>query len=138
MQNNSKTNKIQEPGLCQKCTSFYANPQFGSFCSKCYKESSTSQTEIQKPKVPELPKISKIEKLETPKEVPIKQINFSNCWSCEKKIGIRGFKCKCKYSFCKKHRLPEDHVCKYDFQEEGKKKLKESNKIIQNGKIERI
>lgn len=139
MQNNSKTNKIQEPVLCQKCTSFYANPNFGSFCSKCYKETSTSTTQPQKTKIiPQIPKTIKKEELKTPEEIPIKQTNFSNCWTCNKKIGIRGFKCKCKYTFCKKHRLPEDHECEYNFQQEGKKKLKESNKIVLNGKIEKI
>lgn len=39
----------------------------------------------------------------------IKQTDFSKCWTCEKKVGIRGFTCKCQYYFCKKHRLPENH-----------------------------
>lgn len=30
--------QIQETPICKRCTSFYANPKFGEFCSKCYKD----------------------------------------------------------------------------------------------------
>ena len=53
-----------------------------------------------------------------------KQIEYNKCWTCKKKIGIRGFKCKCKFTFCKKHRMPEDHICNFDFIKAGKIKLK--------------
>ena len=32
------------------------------------------------------------------------QINTSRCFSCNKKIGLTGFKCRCSYVFCSEHR----------------------------------
>ncbi len=43
-----------------------------------------------------------------------KVVNKDNCGTCEKRLGIRGFKCKCEIYFCKKHRLPENHECGFD------------------------
>jgi hypothetical protein len=42
------------------------------------------------------------------------------CWNCNKKVGLLGVKCKCDYTFCNKHRMPEDHKCDFDFASEGK------------------
>ena len=36
--NNNNTTNIQESKICCQCMTFYANPKFGSFCSKCYKD----------------------------------------------------------------------------------------------------
>ena len=49
-----------------------------------------------------------------------------------------GFKCKCEYTFCKKHRLPEKHSCDYDFMSMGKKLIAKNNKKILNDKLERF
>lgn len=57
-------------------------------------------------------------------KIDLKQIEHKKCWTCKKKIGIRGFKCKCTFTFCKKHRMPEDHICNFDFIKAGKIKLK--------------
>ena len=37
------------------------------------------------------------------KETKVRQTNFEQCWSCEKRVGIRGYKCDCEYVFCNKH-----------------------------------
>ena len=36
--NNNNTSNIQEPKICCQCMTFYANPKFGDFCSKCFKD----------------------------------------------------------------------------------------------------
>jgi len=51
------------------------------------------------------------------------QKNKKRCWTCRKKIGFLGFKCKCEYVFCKKHRIPEEHLCVFDFKREQREKL---------------
>ncbi len=66
------------------------------------------------------------------------EIDGSKCGICCKKLGIRGYKCKCLYSFCTKHRLPEIHECTFDFIEEAKHKLKKNNQKVIRDKIERI
>jgi predicted nucleic acid binding AN1-type Zn finger protein len=36
---------------------------------------------------------------------------MSRCAICQKKVGILGFECKCKGTFCEKHRMMESHQC---------------------------
>tara|TARA_B100000963_G_scaffold256583_1_gene225092 strand:+ start:1625 stop:1927 length:303 start_codon:yes stop_codon:yes gene_type:complete len=42
---------------------------------------------------------------------------------CRKKLGLIPFRCKCGLSFCSLHRMPGDHNCQFDWQEDGKLKL---------------
>ena len=49
-----------------------------------------------------------------------------------------GYKCKCEYTFCKKHRLPEFHDCDFDFMKIGKKKIEDQNKKVNNKKMNMI
>ena len=68
----------------------------------------------------------------------ILQKDFNKCWDCSKKIGIRGFKCRCNYSFCKKHRMPEEHNCGFDFLKESKRKLSDNIVQVIQEKVEKI
>ena len=136
MENNANSEGFSIPQLCAKCCSFYANPQFGTYCSKCYKELNLA-TSILKPNT----KVEKEEKVQDPKAEEKKIVNqtdHSLCWNCGKKAGIMAYKCKCEYSFCKKHRLPENHNCEYDYVNEGKQALAKANPNVQHDKIERI
>ena len=36
---------------------------------------------------------------------------MNRCFTCQKKVGLTGFDCKCKHQFCGEHRLPEAHAC---------------------------
>ena len=40
--NNNNTTNIQEAKICCQCMTFYANPKFGEFCSKCFSERKSS------------------------------------------------------------------------------------------------
>lgn len=132
-----KTNSsFSAPTLCAKCCSFYANPEFGTYCSKCFKELNLhsaveKQTAtIQKPElVPSL--IADVQNT-------VSQTDHSLCWNCNKKAGMMAYKCKCEYTFCKKHRLPESHSCDFDFINEGKRVLTKLNPNCQSDKIERL
>tara|TARA_R110002074_G_scaffold302662_2_gene473872 strand:- start:3094 stop:3288 length:195 start_codon:yes stop_codon:yes gene_type:complete len=57
------------------------------------------------------------------------------CFYCNKKIKLISFLCKCNEIFCIKHKNPEDHNCKFNYQEFGKKQIKEKNPLIINKKI---
>ncbi len=42
------------------------------------------------------------------------------CYYCESKIRDIPFHCKfCGMTFCKKHRLPENHICPFDLRRKG-------------------
>ena len=60
----------------------------------------------------------------------------NRCWTCNKKVGLLGFKCKCEYVFCGEHRLAEAHECDFDFKASGKKLLAKQNPTIAPSKME--
>ena len=43
--------------------------------------------------------------------------------SCNKKLGLCGFACKCQMEFCSVHRDPLVHKCTFDFHTEAKNNL---------------
>jgi predicted nucleic acid binding AN1-type Zn finger protein len=61
--------------------------------------------------------------------------NIHFCAFCNKKIKLIPFSCKCNLEFCIKHKNPEDHDCKFDFKELGKKIIKTNNPIIKSSKF---
>ena len=50
-------------------------------------------------------------------------------------MGLLGFKCRCEYVFCSKHRHAEDHQCDFDFQLLQKQKLEKENPLMQHEKL---
>ena len=36
---------------------------------------------------------------------------------CKKRLRITDVKCRCESIFCKKHRLPENHECSFDYKD---------------------
>jgi hypothetical protein len=72
---------------------------------------------------------------EPPKKV---QVNTSRCWTCNRKIGLTGFQCKCEFFFCSEHRYSDKHECSFDFKAQGKKLLTKANPIIAPKKMEGI
>lgn len=132
-----KTNSsFAAPTLCAKCCSFYANPQFGTYCSKCYKELNLSTLPQPNTIISQPATISP--DTNSPTLSPNKQTDHSMCWSCNKKAGMSAYKCKCEYTYCKKHRLPESHACDFDFVNEGRQALAKANPNCMTDKIERL
>jgi AN1-type zinc finger protein 5/6 len=72
-------------------------------------------------------------KEESPKK---KQINTSRCLTCNRKIGLLGFQCKCKNYFCSEHRYSDRHDCTFDYKEHGKDLLKKANPVVISSKLD--
>jgi len=64
-----------------------------------------------------------------------KQVNTSRCWTCNKKIGLLGFQCKCDYYFCAEHRYSDRHECQFDYKTQGKELLTKANPAIAPSKL---
>jgi len=67
-----------------------------------------------------------------------KQKNTKRCWSCRKKVGFTGIKCRCGYVFCGLHRYPDQHKCDFDFKTFGRDRIAKNNKKIAPEKLERF
>jgi hypothetical protein len=67
--------------------------------------------------------------------LPAVQTDTTRCWSCKRKVGLLGFKCKCSYVFCGSHRHSDQHGCTYDYKTEFKQKLAKENPVVIASKV---
>lgn len=66
------------------------------------------------------------------------QKNTNRCFSCNKRVGLTGFKCRCDYVFCGAHRLPEEHKCDFDYKTTGREQLSKNNPLVVPSKLNRV
>jgi len=71
------------------------------------------------------------------KNKPVKKKKL-RCATCNKKLGLLGFECKCGMLFCSSHLLAEYHNCTYDFKTEQCKRLEKSLVKVVHEKVPRI
>ncbi|XP_010553481.1 PREDICTED: zinc finger A20 and AN1 domain-containing stress-associated protein 1-like isoform X2 [Tarenaya hassleriana] len=69
---------------------------------------------------------------EPPRRTPTK------CFSCNRKVGLTGFKCKCGSMFCGVHRYPEKHECQFDFKGAGREAIAKANPVVKADKMDKI
>ncbi|XP_065858061.1 zinc finger A20 and AN1 domain-containing stress-associated protein 1 [Euphorbia lathyris] len=69
-------------------------------------------------------------------QAPPKAAN--RCSTCNKKVGLTGFRCKCGSTFCGNHRYPENHDCSFDFKSTGRNAIAKANPVVKADKVERI
>ncbi|KAK8641357.1 hypothetical protein V6N13_010768 [Hibiscus sabdariffa] len=58
------------------------------------------------------------------------QVKPNRCLSCNKRVGLTGFKCRCGMVFCGVHRYPEQHACTFDFRGMGKQQIAKANPLV--------
>eukprot|EP01017_Pseudomicrothorax_dubius_P017477 TRINITY_DN19696_c0_g1_i2.p1 TRINITY_DN19696_c0_g1~~TRINITY_DN19696_c0_g1_i2.p1 ORF type:complete len:150 (-),score=37.31 TRINITY_DN19696_c0_g1_i2:120-569(-) len=140
--NVTNTNASKEPVLCVACGLFFGNAANEDMCSKCFKEKVKTKTETAPaPAITALKSPTRMEeeaKTEQVKASTPKQEDTSKCWLCARKVGMLGYKCRCEYTFCKNHRLPEDHDCDFDFQTREREKLQKANPTVVASKLKDI
>jgi len=66
------------------------------------------------------------------------QKHKNRCYSCKKKIGLTGFKCKCGYLFCSEHRYSDKHDCPFDYKLAGREVIAKANPKVVASKINKI
>jgi hypothetical protein len=75
------------------------------------------------------------EEMPPPRKV---QKNMNRCFSCRKKVGLTGFKCRCGYVYCGEHRYSDKHECDHDYKTEAKELLEKNNPMVVASKLDRI
>lgn len=62
----------------------------------------------------------------------------NRCFTCNKKVGLTGFKCRCENLFCGLHRYSDQHQCSFDYKSDGRAKLEKENPQVVGAKIRKI
>lgn len=58
------------------------------------------------------------------------------CLTCNKKLGLLGFDCRCGHVFCANHRHPDTHSCTIDYKELGRERLRKDNEAVVADKLQ--
>lgn len=70
-------------------------------------------------------------------ELPV-QKNPNRCFTCNKKVGLTGFKCRCNYIYCSMHRYSDKHECTFDYKALGRDAIAKANPTVVAAKVDKI
>ena len=76
-----------------------------------------------------------LSKIKEPKK---EQLDKTKCWKCQTKVGLLGFKCRCDYVFCAKHRYNNEHDCDFDYKTKAREEIARNNPVVTASKIVKI
>lgn len=67
-----------------------------------------------------------------PKEGP------KRCNSCNKRVGLTGFNCRCGNLFCAVHRYSDKHGCPFDYRTAARDAIAKANPVVKAEKLDKI
>ena len=130
----------QFPRVCYICKQFYGTEKQEWLCSKCYQLANKPEPKVNlapEPSATSIPE-SNNANLDISKEAVSIRKEAEKCSKCLRKVGFLGYKCACESTFCRLHRMPEDHECRHDFVTELREKIARENPIVKGSRVDKI
>ncbi|KAL2507885.1 Zinc finger A20 and AN1 domain-containing stress-associated protein 6 [Forsythia ovata] len=62
----------------------------------------------------------------------------NRCSTCNKRVGLMGFKCRCGNLFCGSHRYTDKHDCPFDYRTPGRDAIAKANLLVKAEKLDKI
>lgn len=62
----------------------------------------------------------------------------NRCSSCNKRVGLTGFNCRCGNLFCSLHRYSDKHDCTFDYRSAARDAIAKANPVIKAEKLDKI
>ena len=62
----------------------------------------------------------------------------SRCTTCNKRVGLTGFKCRCGDLFCGTHRYADIHNCSFNYHAAAQEAIAKANPVVKAEKLDKI